>query len=545
MAGDAPAVDADGHSWQPDASVAVGGRIYRTPHAVTGTTSPVLFETERWGMTGYRIPVPQAGSYLVQLNEAEIWWTDPGIRVFSVTAENQPVLSRYDILAHAGGALTAVSPSFVVPVTDGELDMDFTNQLDYGKLDSISVTLLSKPAVSAPTPSAASAPATVTVTATTTVTATVTAIVTAPASAPPAGAAPPALPGPSVSPVAYGAVGDGMHDDTAALQAALDAGSAQTPVVLPAGMTFAHSAVLHVQVPGESVVGTGTLLATNEQASSVWVEANDVTLDGPTLATAHTTQRWSAWEQMGLRVENFTGDVVRNVTVRGSAAAGIYVGGAQHFTLDHDTVVDTRADGIHMTAGAAFGTVASPMTTNTGDDGVAVVSYSQDGPPCHDITVTGAHVRGTTGGRGISVVGGTNITESGFEVDRSAAAGVYVAAEGNPYYTAAPTNVSILDGLIRGANTDPTIDHGSVLVLSGETSVWPVGVTLRNMTISESRPTATRDVGVISYGAAPVGVTMANVTITGGPASAYQGNAPAGSFHTANWTQNGKPLPNH
>lgn len=31
-----------------------------------------------------------------------------------------------------------------------------------------------------------------------------------------------------------------------------------------------------------------------------------------------------AWEQMGLRVENRTGDVIRDVTVTGSAAAGIY-----------------------------------------------------------------------------------------------------------------------------------------------------------------------------------------------------------------------------
>lgn len=42
----------------------------------------------------------------------------------------------------------------------------------------------------------------------------------------------------------------------------------------------------------------------------------------------------------------------------------------------------------------------------------------------------------------------------------------------------------------------------------------------------------TRDVGVISYGAARANVVLSRFTFTGGPASAYRGNAPAGSFHT-------------
>lgn len=361
----------------------------------------------------------------------------------------------------------------------------------------------------------------------------------------------PAIPSPSapagsaapLTPMAFGAVGDGRHDDTAALQRAFDAASAARPLTLPAGDVFAHTGVLHIRVAGETVNGTGTLLATAEATSSVWIEADNVTLDGPTLATTGTTQRWAAWEQMGLRLEAYSGDTVRNVTVTGSAAAGIYVGGASNFTLDHDTVTNTRADGIHMTDGAHDGTVISPVTRNTGDDGIAVVSYSQGGSACHDITVMGAHVVGTTGGRGVSVVGGTNIVERDFEVDSSAAAGVYVAAEGNPWYTAAPTNVTITGGRIVGANTDPTIDHGSVLVLSGESNVWPDGVNISDMVIVNSRSTATRDVGVISYGAAPVNVMLSDFTITGGPRSAYQGNAAAGSFRTVAWTQNGRTLP--
>jgi hypothetical protein len=540
VAGGTAVTDSAGNVWASDSAVAVGGTLSSVSHGIAGTTSPALFQTTRFGMSGYRIPVPAPGSYLVQIDESENYWTAAGHRVFSITAEGAPQVSAYDILTHVA-PFTADTISFTVPVTDGALNLGFSASVDNAKVDSISVSPVA-PVTVAPTAADSTTPTLTTLAPTTSAPPVSSTVPTPTPTAPPVTSSPSAAPVSGLTPMSFGAVGDGVHDDTAALQQALDAASATNPLVLPAGRVFAHSGVLHVRVVGEVVTGTGELLATNEQDSSVWVEADRVTLDGPTLATASTTQRWSAWEQMGLRLEAYSGDVVRNVTVTGSAAAGIYVGGAQHFILDHDTVRNTRADGIHMTDGAAYGTVLSPTTVATGDDGIAVVSYSQDGAPCHDITVTGAHVEGTTGGRGISVVGGTDIVESDFEVDASAAAGVYVAAEGSPYYTAAPVNVSVTDGTIVGANTDPTIDHGSILVLSGESNVAPDGVVISGMTITNSRPSASRDVGVISYGAAPVDVLISDITITGGPASAYQGNAPAGSFHTVGWTQNGTAL---
>jgi len=100
------------------------------------------------------------------------------------------------------------------------------------------------------------------------------------------------------------------------------------------------------------------------------------------------------------------------------------------------------------------------------------------------------------------------------------------------WYTAAPVDVTVSHGLVVGANTDPTIDHGSVLVMSGESTVTPTDIAISHLMITDSRASATRDVGVISYGAAPANVVLSRFTFTGGPASAYQGNAPAGSFHT-------------
>lgn len=58
-----------------------------------------------------------------------------------------------------------------------------------------------------------------------------------------------------VSPLAYGAVGDGVADDSAALQAAVDAGSQARPVVID--RTYRVTQTIEITKPGQVVVGAG------------------------------------------------------------------------------------------------------------------------------------------------------------------------------------------------------------------------------------------------------------------------------------------------
>ncbi len=358
---------------------------------------------------------------------------------------------------------------------------------------------------------------------------------------PPSSSPAPPQQGPASRPEDFGARGDGVTDDSDALQRAFDAVPDGGTVELTAGRTYVHTRVLHLRVPGLRVVGSGTLLATAESTSSVWIEADDVLVDGVVVKTAATSQRWDAWEQMGLRIVGHRGVVLRSVTVDGSAAAGIYVGnGATAFVLDHVTVRNTRADGIHMTGGANNGTLVSPTVSNSGD---AVVSYSQDGPPCHDITVTGPTVLGTAWGRGLSVVGGTRITETDIDVRNTSAAGVYIASEGAPWFTAAPQQVLISGGSITGANTATAVDHGAVLVLSGRAGIVPDTVSVVDLGISGTRTTASRNLGVITYGDAPSGVLFSAIAISGGPRAAYQGNTPSSAYRLVGVTHDGVAVP--
>jgi uncharacterized membrane protein len=527
VAGTQAVVDHEGHSWAPDSPYARGGSLWTSPRAVTGTLDSALYATERFGVQGYAIPLPAAGTYTVTVNEAESYWTASGQRVFSVAAEGRTVADRVDIFSRVGRD-KAYQLTFDVTVTDKTLNLDFTNIVDNAKVTSLRVVAKNPVAVVPPAP----------------------VLPPTPPPAPPAPVLPPtpppAPPAPAAvitSPEQYGAGGNGVSDDTAALQRAFDSAPDGSTVLLSG--TYAHSDVLHLRKAGLHVAGTGTLLATQESRSSVWIEADNVLLDGAlTIATAHTSTRWGAWEQMGVRVLGHQGIVLRGVTVVGAAAAGIYVGDhAGGFVLDHDIVRDSRADGIHMTGGAHDGRVIAPTTVNTGDDGVAVVSYSADGLPCHDITVTSPRVLGTMWGRGLSVVGGTRIRETDIRVERSSAAAVYVGAEGSPWFTAAPQDVTVDGGVIVGANTDAGVDHGAVLVLGGANGPSPTDITIRGLAISDTRASATRDIGVITYGTAPVNVELDDMTISGGPRSAYQGNTPSSSFRTRRWVQNGVQLP--
>ena len=223
-------------------------------------------------------------------------------------------------------------------------------------------------------------------------------------------------------------------------------------MLLAEGRTYAVSDVLTLSVPGAVLTGGGTLLATDEERSSLTIAADDVVVQDVTLTIEDTSRRFDAFEQQRLYLDGHSGIVVRDVTVEGSAAAGIYVYGTTDFLLEGVQVSGTEADGVHITGGASDGRVLRPVVRDVGDDGVAVVSYAQDGGPSDDIRVESPVVDGTDA-RGVSVVGGTNITYTDITVSGTAAAGVYVAAEGS-FDTTSGEGVRIEGGTVTDANTD-------------------------------------------------------------------------------------------
>ncbi len=143
---------ASGNVFSADGSF-TGGSTFSVSSDIVNTADDALYQSERFGNFSYSLPLP-GGSYQVTLHFAELWWGTPaagsggaGSRKFNVDAEGQRKLSEYDIFARAGGALRAVTESFTVSVTDGVLNLAFTNgSSDQAKVSAIEVV----PATSSP-----------------------------------------------------------------------------------------------------------------------------------------------------------------------------------------------------------------------------------------------------------------------------------------------------------------------------------------------------------------------------------------------------------
>ncbi|NNM15555.1 MAG: T9SS type A sorting domain-containing protein, partial [Bacteroidia bacterium] len=128
----------------------VGGNQFSPSYLDTvdilNTLDDVLYRSEHNDSAfSYVFPVSN-GAYEVKLHFAEIFWGAPnggaggaGDRLFNVNIEGSPALLNYDIYASAGGAITAVIETFVINVTDGELNIDFAATKDNAKVSAIEV----------------------------------------------------------------------------------------------------------------------------------------------------------------------------------------------------------------------------------------------------------------------------------------------------------------------------------------------------------------------------------------------------------------------
>ncbi len=89
-----------------------------------------VYQSERWGDSfTYTIPNLTAGAqYRVRLHFAEIYFKQPGQRLFNVAINGQPVLHEFDIVAEAGGPDVAIVKEFMTTAdANGQITILFTD----------------------------------------------------------------------------------------------------------------------------------------------------------------------------------------------------------------------------------------------------------------------------------------------------------------------------------------------------------------------------------------------------------------------------------
>lgn len=134
--------DTYGNVWSADQYYTGGTTVDRGSISISNTVDDKIYQTERYGMTAYAIPVAN-GTYTVRLHMAE---TSPSItgsgqRIFTVTAEGSTPAgwSNIDLYAEAGGKNIAWIKTATVVVSDGTLNLGFSASANNPLINGIEV----------------------------------------------------------------------------------------------------------------------------------------------------------------------------------------------------------------------------------------------------------------------------------------------------------------------------------------------------------------------------------------------------------------------
>ncbi|MGE5557294.1 MAG: malectin domain-containing carbohydrate-binding protein [Bacillota bacterium] len=138
--------DKSGNLWAADQEFQTGGWGYTGGIAVNakkgidGTEDDALYQSSRQAAPnlGYKFTVP-GGNYQVVLKYAEAKYDSVNRRVFSMVLEGLTYIPNLDLLASAGRD-KAFDRTFTITVSDGILDVDFLNVVDFAQISAISVT---------------------------------------------------------------------------------------------------------------------------------------------------------------------------------------------------------------------------------------------------------------------------------------------------------------------------------------------------------------------------------------------------------------------
>ena len=288
-----------------------------------------------------------------------------------------------------------------------------------------------------------------------------------------------------VSIASKGAVSNGP-DATRAIQNAITAAKATVAacVYVPAG-TFNMTRIAvdgSVKMIG---VGDASILhapnPANRQIKLAGSSTGLYSLKIRTYGTRRTNDNEAVWIENG--VSNW---VVDNVTIDGGNGPGIITYGGYNGRITRNRVLNTKSNSIHLSGGAHHIYVAGNKVRNSGDDNIAVVTYAYHPINTYQVLIENNDVADQPWGRGISVVGGENVTIRNNKITRSADAGVYLAAESS-WTTRGVRNVLVKGNRIEDCPyAQPQHGQTSVLVYS-DNNFWTESVLLDGNVITRGR----------------------------------------------------------
>ncbi|CAI6076779.1 right-handed parallel beta-helix repeat-containing protein [Cohnella sp. JJ-181] len=222
-------------------------------------------------------------------------------------------------------------------------------------------------------------------------------------------------------------------------------------------------------INGVEVRGAGTdktvIVSTDPERGSIDLEGSGPSLSDLTHVYEKTVERGNgANVKNSVTVRAANGFRIENMRIDKSSTAGILVEEASDDgVIAGNTIENTGADGIHITDGSTRIRIENNKVSGTGDDAIAVVSYLKDGAVTRDVTISGNDVGYDSKARGISVVGGEDVTIENNRIQRTEMAGIYISVE-KEWETADTKNIEVVKNTIEHTGMRKSGDHPNILV---------------------------------------------------------------------------------
>ncbi|MFC5405037.1 right-handed parallel beta-helix repeat-containing protein [Cohnella soli] len=259
----------------------------------------------------------------------------------------------------------------------------------------------------------------------------------------------------------FGAKGDGVANDRAAIQKAVDQAGANGGgvVYFPKGVYLVDDSIV---VSKDNVILKG--VGPESEIRITKHPKRVVVISG----SSHNAVRY-------LQVSLGVGDVQRHDNDEGiyvtnkakdfliekvlGNGKGIMARGEVDGGVIRDNIIKkTLADGIHLTGGSKNIVVENNLVSETGDDSIAVVSYKAQQMLCSNITIRGNRIY-RSHSRGIAHVGGEKVLILNNRVINTTSSGILIDRDGN-YDTYAPDDTRVEGNTVKFA--------GAYALLTGE-----------------------------------------------------------------------------
>lgn len=256
----------------------------------------------------------------------------------------------------------------------------------------------------------------------------------------------------------YGATGDGLTDDTVAIQNAADAAAGKILYFPPASYKIAGNISIAANTAVTAGDGRSTITQTAVNTIAMTITSgcsvSGINFVGRGAAGYNATAESN---EICLLVSNATSAIVRDCRVTQVASAGIKVQGSSDVTLDRITVVGPGSPTITAGDGICYGIYLdnSSRVTVTDCDISELCQGVIGALTVTDVTLTDSTIYNIRGQHGVYLQNGNGVKVSGLNIYSTALTGIktqlYAASTGDS------RGMSISDVTVRGAGSDAII----------------------------------------------------------------------------------------